>query len=52
MSDFGLPDPTWDCDPSRGRCETLEGKRPVETFEVPGEMCVPLSEAVGSGRKC
>lgn len=33
--------------PRRGRCETLEGKRPMETFEVPGEMCALLSQAVG-----
>lgn len=33
--------------PRRGRSKTLEGKRPVETFEVPGDMCALLSQAVG-----
>lgn len=32
--------------PRRGRCETLEGKRPMETFEA-GEMCALLSQAMG-----
>lgn len=32
--------------PRRGRRETPQGKRPMETFEV-GEMCALLSQAVG-----